>query len=282
MTLFKRLFNAFFRVGVLTDFIVRLSLREKLFVGFFTLSLLFISIINIVFSPVMQKVLMTQMQELQYAFITWDELAVHLGVSSASIFVVLIISICFLPIVRHALQKEYLQILLCKPLSIYIYLLAMFTAFIMSLAVLILFWWLFVAATVAIHTDTFVFGSFVNFSALFVFSTLVLLLFMFFFSVSRDFLASIFTILFTLGAVVIMDPGLASVFSSSSSVFIRMPYEWFKLLFSPFSDWVALAFNPEAGLDTAVLWAKTAALLVILGISAALRFKHTIEKVELS
>jgi len=54
------------------------------------------------------------------------------------------------------------------------------------------------------------------------------------------------------------------------------------MLFSPLADWIAVAFEPDAALDMGLLWGKTFILLTLFGVTAAIRFRHTIEKVELS
>jgi hypothetical protein len=281
MTLLTRFLNTLARLNALIGFMFRLSLKEKMFVSFFVVSLLFTSSINVVFSPLMQKLVMEQMRELQYAFTTWGEVAVNMGISMASIFIVLIVALCFLPVVKHALQKEYLRIFLCKPVSLYMYLAAMLIAFMAAMGVLVFFWWLFVAMTVKIHTGEFPFDSFQAFGSLFAFSCLIMALFMLFYSLWRGPMASFLTILFSGSVVVLMDQNFSPVFEKAGGV-IQVSYRLFKEVFSPFSDWLALAYNPQAQIETGPLLLQTLGLIAAFSVLAAIRFKRTLEKVELS
>lgn len=279
--LLKRLHNYLLRMATMVNFMLRLSLRERIFIAFFVLSLMFISIINIVFNPSFQQVLTEQLTELQYAFKTWTELALHMGISASSIFVVLIISACFLPITKHAFKRDYLELFMSKPLGLSSYIQAMFWSFLIALFVLIFFWWLFVFLTIYLRTGEILPGSLNSFLCLFAFGSICLSAFIFFYSAFRSALASIFTLLLSVGSIAFTDQGisiaLAKIFADKFS-YVYKVLSWF---FSAFGEWVLLAFERNLVIDIRLLVLKTILVVVFFIVVGSWNLRRHVERAEL-
>lgn len=268
-------------MATMVNFMLRLSLRERIFIAFFVLSLMFISSINIVFNPTFQKVLSEQLTELQYAFKTWADLALHMGISATSIFVVLIIGVCFLPVTKHAFKRDYLDLFMSKPIGLSSYIQAMFLSFLIALFVLILFWWLFVSFTVYSRTGDLIFNSFKSFLCLFAFGSICLSAFIYFYSVFRSALASIFTLFLSIGSIAFTDESistsLAHIFSDKFS-YLFNALKWF---FSAFGEWILLAFDRGGNIDVWILALKTLAVVVFFIIVGSFNLRRHVERSEL-
>lgn len=281
MKLLKKLFNEIWRLFTLIGFMVRLCLQERIFVSFFVLSLMFISTINIVFSKPFQNILMHQMQELKYAFISWDELALQMGVSAASIFVVLVIGVCFLPIIKHAFTKDYLEVFLSKPVSLGTYILSMFWAFLLALFVLVAFWWLFVVLTIYLHSHVFIWYSYKSFLYLFAFGCISLASFMLFYSAFRSALASVFTLMLSFGSIIVTDNLMVAIVENKiSGIWLKL-FELSTLFFSSVSDWILLAFNTDAPVNTQQLLLKTITVVLLFILIGTINFRRHVHGVEL-
>lgn len=279
--LLKKLHNYVSRMLTMVSFMLRLSMRERIFIAFFILSLMFISIINIVFNASFQQVLTEQFTELQYAFKTWAELALHMGITASSIFIVLIISACFMPITKHAFKRDYIELFLSKPICLSSYIQAMFWSFLIALFVLISFWWIFVVLTIYIRTGELVYYSFRSFMCLFAFGSICLSAFIFFYSVFRSALSSIFTLLLCVGSIAFTDE---SIMSSMSKIFVDNWSYLFKAatwFFSAFGEWVLLAFQNELPVNVTVLSIKTLTVVVAFIVLGSFNLRRYVERAEL-
>jgi len=266
MRSFNGLFDGFRRTTALVSFMLRLCLNERIFSAFFVLSLLFISVINIVYVDGFQKALASQMSELQYAFTTWHELASHMGVSAATIFMVLIISVAFLPVLQYALRKDMMFLVLSKPVRLSAYITAMFWAFVKALFILVAVWWLFVTVTVTMHGGKVVIDLFHSFACVFAFGCMNLAIFFLLFSVFRNALASVFTLLLSASSVIMSDVKLlADIKGAMTGVWATM-FPFAQWVISSFGDWISLAFQPNLGIDRGSLLVRT--LIIIFGCMA--------------
>ena len=266
------------RTASLVSFMLKLCLNERIFSAFFVLSLIFISVINIVYSAVFQKALASQMAELQYAFTTWHELASHMGVSAASIFMVLIISVSFLPVLQYALKKDVMHLVLSKPVGVSAYIMSMFWAFAKALFILVAGWWLFVTVTVTMHGGKVAVDLLHSFGCVFAFGCMNLAIFFLLFSVFRSALASVFTLLFSASSVIMSDAKLlADIKSGLTGIWAAMfpAAEW---LISSFGDWISLAFQPTLGLDRGVLLLKTFAVVGVCMFFATFNLRRQIQR----
>lgn len=263
MRSFSGLFDGARRNQALSSFAFKLCLNERIFSAFFVLSFLFISIINVVYSDTMQRMMAAQMQELKYAFTTWHELAAHMGVSAATMFMVLIISVSFLPVLQYALKRDVLQLVLSKPVRLNTYVFSLFWAFVKALFLLVLVWWLFVTVTVMLHGGKVAGDVFHAFACVFAFGCMNLAVFILLFSVFRSALASVFTLLFSASSVIMSDPKLlADIKASLTGIWAALfpAAEW---LISSFGDWISLAFQPNLGIDKGNLLFRT--VIIVCG-----------------
>lgn len=280
MRLLKKFYDEISRMWILSGFMLRLSLQERIFISFFVMSLMFISTINIIFNSTFQNVLAYQMSELKYAFKSWYDLAVHMGIAASSIFIVLVISVSFLPIIKHAFRKDYLEIFLSKPVRLGTYILSMFFAFLASIFILTFFWWIFVLLTVFIHAHVWAAGSVYPFFCVFAFGAVCLAGFMFFYSIARSPLASVFTLFLSVGSIVINDDVLTRSVQENANGIWMFVFEWSKLIFSSISDWVALAFDPESAIDVKVLVLRTILLMLFFILAGTLNFRRHLKRDE--
>jgi hypothetical protein len=277
MRSFNALFDRLRRTQALVSFMLKLCLNERIFSAFFVLSLIFISVINIIYSEVFQKALASQMAELQYAFTTWHELASHMGVSAASIFMILIISVSFLPVLQYALKKDVMSLVMSKPVRLSAYIIAMFWAFVNALFILVSGWWLFVTVTVTLHGGKVAVDLLHAFACVFAFGCLSLSVFIMFFSIFRSALASVFTLLFSASSVIMSDAKLlADIKASLTGMWAAMfpAAEWF---FSSFGDWISLAFQPALGIDRAGLLLRTVVIVAVCLCAATWNLRRQIK-----